>query len=176
MSVFRIIASSDLDSYRTCKINSNTLIGSHTTIASGASVSSSVIGQRCTIGSDVVLHNAYVFDGTTIGARSVVRQSIVGAKVQVGEGSTIERGSLVGDGVILGKNAKLGPFERVSRRKAEVLQELGADGEELEEDDDSEDEWEEVEKRECYFSVTCNSRDNFGFTDNYAGNCRPRKR
>ncbi|KAI0818545.1 nucleotide-diphospho-sugar transferase [Irpex lacteus] len=133
---------------RTCKINSNTLIGSHTTIASGASVSSSVIGQRCTIGSDVVLHNAYIFDGTTIGARSVVRQSIVGAKVQVGEGSTIERGSLVGDGVILGKNAKLGPFERVSRRKAEVLQELGADGEELEEDDDSEDEWEEVENHQ----------------------------
>ncbi|KAI0693273.1 nucleotide-diphospho-sugar transferase [Cytidiella melzeri] len=128
----------------TCKINANTLIGSHTTVAPGAIITTSVIGQRCTIGTNVVLWNAYIFDDTTIGAGSVVSQCIVGSGVQVGEGSTIERGSLVGDGVVLGKNARLGPFERVSRRKKDM--ERGAT--EGDEDEDSEDEWEEIEKHQ----------------------------
>lgn len=58
----------------------------------------------------------------------------------------IERGCLVGDGVVLGKNARLGPFERVSRRKGDVVN--ATEGLATEEDEDSEDEWEEVEKRE----------------------------
>ena len=65
----------------------------------------------------------------------------------------IERGSLVGDGVILGENARLGPFERVSRRKQDVLQELGEDGEDLEDDEDSEDEWENAEKRKSHLMI-----------------------
>ena len=65
----------------------------------------------------------------------------------------IERGSLVGDGVILGENARLGPFERVSRRKQDVLQELGEDGEDLEDDEDSEDEWENAEKRKSHLII-----------------------
>ncbi|KAI0341739.1 nucleotide-diphospho-sugar transferase [Trametopsis cervina] len=128
---------------RTCKINSNTLIGSHTTVAPGATITSSVIGQRCTIGSNVTLSNAYIFDDTTIGADSIINQSIVGSGVQVGEGSRVERGSLVGDRVVLGSNARLGPFERVSRRKVDIAREVEAD-----EDDDSEDEWEQIEQHQ----------------------------
>ena len=99
-----------------------------------------MIGQRCTIGSNVVLTHAYVFDDTVIGADTVVDQSIVGSGVTVGEGSKLQKGCLIGDGVILGKGAQLGPFERVSRRR-ELLEEEA-------DEEENEEEWETIEKCE----------------------------
>ncbi|EKM55374.1 uncharacterized protein PHACADRAFT_120708 [Phanerochaete carnosa HHB-10118-sp] len=119
---------------RTCKVNANTLIGAHTTVSPGAVITASVIGQRCTIGPNVTLSRAYVFDDTHIDADTAVEQSIIGRGVRIGEGSNIERGCLVGDGVILGKGARLRSFERVSRRRGDT------------EDEESDEEWEEVEK------------------------------
>lgn len=53
----------------------------------------------------------------TIGPNCVLESCIVGAGVQVGEGSSIARGSLVADGVKLGPNSVLRPFDRVSRKR-----------------------------------------------------------
>lgn len=121
---------------RTCRVNANTLIGAHTTVAPGAVITASVIGQRCTIGPNVTLSHAYVFDDTHIEADAVVEQSIIGSGVRIGEGSRIERGCLVGDGVTLGKGARLGAFERVSRRRGNT------------EDEESDEEWAEVEQNQ----------------------------
>lgn len=119
---------------RTCRVNANTLIGAHTIVSPGAVITASVIGQRCTIGPNVTLSHAYVFDDTHIDADCAVEQSIVGSGVRVGAGSRIERGCLIGDGVVLGKGARLAPFERVSRRRGNS------------EDEESDEEWEEVEQ------------------------------
>ncbi|KIP09509.1 hypothetical protein PHLGIDRAFT_102716 [Phlebiopsis gigantea 11061_1 CR5-6] len=121
---------------RTCKVNGPSLIGSHSTISPGAVITASVIGQRCTIGPNAVVSHSYLFDDTHLGAGVVVEQSIVGARVAIGEGSRIARGSLVGDGVTLGTGARLGPFERVSRRRSQA------------EDEESDEEWEEVEQNQ----------------------------
>ncbi|PCH38105.1 nucleotide-diphospho-sugar transferase [Wolfiporia cocos MD-104 SS10] len=122
---------------RTCKVGSNTLIGAHSSIADNASVSSSVIGQRCTIGPGAVLSGAYVFDDTHIGANVHVEASIIGARVRIGEGSTIRAGCLIADGVVLGKNARLEKFARVSQKRAELA---ASDA-----DEEDEEEWEAVE-------------------------------
>lgn len=59
---------------------------------------------------------------------------------------------MVGDGVVLGKQARLGEFDRVSRRKGEDEEDDEEDEEE--EDEESEDsELEEAESRELFFSV-----------------------
>ncbi|KAL6305413.1 nucleotide-diphospho-sugar transferase [Sparassis latifolia] len=127
---------------RTCKVGPNTLIGAHTHIADGASVHASVIGQRCTIGPNAVLRNAYIGDDTQVGARTVVEQSIVGARVSIGEGSTVRAGCLVGDGVVLGRGAKLERFERLSRKREKIAR---ADADE---DEDGDDEGEDSELEE----------------------------
>ena len=119
---------------RTCRVNANTLIGSHTTVEPGAIITASVIGQRCIIGPNVTLSHAYVFDDTHIDADTVVEQCIIGSGVKIGQGSRIERGSLVGDGVVLGKGAHLRPFDRVSRRRGQKI------------DEENDEEWEEVEQ------------------------------
>ncbi|KAH9079462.1 nucleotide-diphospho-sugar transferase [Lactarius deliciosus] len=133
---------------RTCKIGNNTLIGPSSHVGDNAKVVASTLGARCSVGPDTVLRNAYVFDDVTIGPNCVLESCIVGAGVQVGEGSHIARGSLVADGVKLGPGTVLMPFERVSRRKQKSVPVIG---EPAEEDDDGDDadadsELEEAEK------------------------------
>ncbi|KAH9005204.1 nucleotide-diphospho-sugar transferase [Lactarius hatsudake] len=135
---------------RTCKIGNNTLIGPSSHVGDNAKVVASTLGARCSVGTDTVLRNAYVFDDVTIGPNCVLESCIVGAGVQVGEGSQIARGSLVADGVKLGPGTVLMPFERVSRRKQKSVPVIG---EPAEEDDDGDDadadsELEEAEKNQ----------------------------
>ncbi|KAI0665130.1 nucleotide-diphospho-sugar transferase [Cubamyces menziesii] len=125
---------------RTCKIGNNTLIGAHTTIEAGASVHSSVIGQRCTIGPGAVLRDAYIFDDTHVGAGCVVEGSIVGARVRLGDRCRIPRGCLIADGVVIGEEAKLRRFERVSRTREALRAENGEDADDEDEEDSDLDE------------------------------------
>ncbi|KZT68221.1 nucleotide-diphospho-sugar transferase [Daedalea quercina L-15889] len=123
---------------RTAKVGPNTLIGAHTSIADGASISGSVIGQRCKIGPGAVLKGAYIFDDTEVGEGALVENSIVGSGVQIGSGSTVRTGCLIADGVVLGKDARLARFDRVSPRR-DLVDGESTDGEE------DEEEWEMVE-------------------------------
>ncbi|KAH9951874.1 nucleotide-diphospho-sugar transferase [Amylocystis lapponica] len=117
---------------RTCKVGPNTLIGAHTSVGAHASVQASVIGQRCTIEPHAVLRGAYVGDDTHVGAHAHVEESIVGARVRIGAGSTVSAGCLVGDGVVLGVNARLDRFARVSRRRERPDADDDSDVEEVE--------------------------------------------
>lgn len=115
----------------------------------------STLGARCSVGPDTVLRNAYVFDDVAIGPNCVLESCIIGAGVQVGEGSRIARGSLVADGVKLGPGTVLMPFERVSRRKQKPVPIIGESAEEDEGDEgDADSELEEAEKsRSLRFAV-----------------------
>ena len=115
---------------RTCKIGNNTLIGSHCQISDNAQVSAAVLGQRCTIGAGSVVQNSYLFDGVVIGPNCTIEYSILSAGVTIKDGSRVERGCLVGDGVVVGPGARLLPFDRLSRRLQDV--------EESDRDEDSE--------------------------------------
>jgi translation initiation factor eIF-2B subunit epsilon len=59
----------------------------------------------------------YIFDDVTIGPNCVLESCIIGAGVQISEGSRVARGSLVADGVKLGPGTVLRSFDRVSKRK-----------------------------------------------------------
>lgn len=66
-----------------------------------------------------------------IGANCHVEQSIIGAGVQIKEGSRVPKGCLIADGVVIGPNATLEPFERLSLKRDE------ADNDSDEDSDDS---------------------------------------
>ncbi|KIK99306.1 hypothetical protein PAXRUDRAFT_822932 [Paxillus rubicundulus Ve08.2h10] len=124
---------------RTCKIGNNTLIGSKSHIAENAQVSASVLGERCIIGAGSVVRDSYLFDGVTVGANCTIERSIVGAGVQIKEKSRVERGCLIADGVIVGPQARLEPFQRLSRRRQDA-EDDDDEGDEDDEDDETEDE------------------------------------
>ncbi|KAN0133810.1 Nucleotide-diphospho-sugar transferase [Lactarius tabidus] len=133
---------------RTCKIGNNTLIGPSTHVGDDAQVVASTLGARCSVGPDTVLRNAYVFDDVAIGPNCVLESCIIGAGVQVGEGSRIARGSLVADGVKLGPGTVLMPFERVSRRKQKPVPMMGESAEDESDEGDADSELEEAEKNQ----------------------------
>jgi translation initiation factor eIF-2B subunit epsilon len=125
-------------------VGNNTLIGSHTRVCDNAQISASVIGQRCIIGADAIIRNAYIFDDTVIGPKCVVEHSIVGAGVNIKEKSRVEKGCLIGDGVIIGPQAVLLPFERLSKRtKTDDTDEDEGSDEDEDEDEDEDDEEDE---------------------------------
>ncbi|KAF9227524.1 nucleotide-diphospho-sugar transferase [Gyrodon lividus] len=119
---------------RTCKIGNNTLIGSKSQIAENAQVLASVLGQRCIIGAGSVVRNSYLFDGVVVGPNCTIEHSIIGAGVQIKEKSIVERGCLIADGVIVGPQARLEPFQKLLRRRQD------AEGEDEDEEDDDADE------------------------------------
>ncbi|KAJ3561900.1 hypothetical protein NP233_g9905 [Leucocoprinus birnbaumii] len=102
---------------RTCKIGANTLIGPSSTISENAQVTSSVIGQNCIIGAGTIIDNAYIFDNTIIGSNCKIQRSIVGSGCSIKENTQITKGSLIGDGVTIGPDVALSPFERLSAKR-----------------------------------------------------------
>jgi carbonic anhydrase/acetyltransferase-like protein (isoleucine patch superfamily) len=131
---------------RTCKIGNNTLIGPSTQVRDETQVNASTIGARCSIGAGSVLRNAYIFDDVEIGPNCTLESCIVGARVRIGEGSQIARGSLVADGVKLGQGTVLRPFERVSRKKQKPVAMIGELAEDESDEGEADSELEEAEQ------------------------------
>ena len=105
---------------RTCKLGPGTLIGSFTQIQENTQISSSVIGQKCTIGLGTVISNSYIFDNTHIGSNCVIERSIIGSNVHINDNSIVPRGCLIADSVIIGPSAKLEPFDRLSAHRDSI--------------------------------------------------------
>ncbi|KAF9005562.1 nucleotide-diphospho-sugar transferase [Cyathus striatus] len=102
---------------RTCKIGTNTLVGSSTQISDNVEIVSSVIGRNCVIGPGTVINNSYIFDNTVVGSNCVIQRSIIGASAGIRDNTTIKAGCLIGDGVIVGPDVVLESFERLSVKK-----------------------------------------------------------
>ncbi|KAF8201653.1 nucleotide-diphospho-sugar transferase [Pholiota molesta] len=122
---------------RTCTVGKNTLIGASTTVAENVTIVASVIGQNCRIGAGSTVRNSYLFEGAVIGKGCTVERSIIGADVQIKDRTHVARGCLIGEGVVVGPDAVLQPFERLSKKRT-------ADDVTADEDDDDSD-IEEVE-------------------------------
>lgn len=124
------ISKSGVSLSRTSEIGHNTIIGADSEILNDVQISSSVIGRSVFVGNRTEIRDSYVWDKSSIGADCVIEESIIGAHVKILDGSVIRRGCLIGKGVVLGPNANLKPFQRVSKTKPV--------------DDDEEDEGEEA--------------------------------
>jgi len=92
------------------------LIGSSTQILDNVQIHASVVGQNCTIGTGSIVNDCYIFEDTIIGANCVIEKSIIGSNVHIKDNSYIPRGCLIADSVIIGPDAKLEPFDRLSAR------------------------------------------------------------
>lgn len=66
-----------------------------------------MLGASASLASDCHVSRSHLFDDVVIGSNSIVTDSIIGERVSVGQGSTIEGGCLIEAGVKIGKGAKL---------------------------------------------------------------------
>lgn len=59
-----------------------------------------VLGHRCTVGVDAVIHDAVVLDDVVIGTGATIHNSILGRGSRVGDGASLE-GVVLGDGAVV---------------------------------------------------------------------------
>ena len=97
-----------------------------------------MIGQNCTIGAGSIIKNSYIFENTIIGARCVVERSIISAGVVVKDGSHVPLGCLIAEGVVIGPDAMLDPYERLSVKRNEIIG-AGGNGDGIDDNDDDDD-------------------------------------
>lgn len=79
-----------------------------------------MIGQNCTIGAGTIIDNSYVFDNTVIGPNCEIQGSIIGYGCTFKENTHVPIGSLIGDGVKIGPDVTLSPFERLSAQRSNI--------------------------------------------------------
>ncbi|KAJ4488105.1 nucleotide-diphospho-sugar transferase, partial [Lentinula aciculospora] len=142
---------------RTSTVGNKCLIGSFTKVSDNAQIISSVVGQNCFIGAGAIVDNSYIFSGTTIGPGCVIERSIIGSDVNIKENTQIDKGSLVSDGVIIGPNAHLEAFGRLSKKRGSETV-VNEDGEDEDEYADSEEE--EVEAAQDSIELDLGSESN----------------
>lgn len=123
---------------RSCTIGPHTLIGAHSTVSHDAHVTASVLGCRVSIGPGVVLTDSHVWNDAKIGTGCVIERSIIGAGAEVKAGSHIAEGCLIGDRVVIGPDARLSQFMRVSRRRDRSKSKMIDENEEDDVGEDSE--------------------------------------
>ena len=111
-----------------------------------------MIGQNCTIGAGSVIKNSYIFENTIIGASCIIERSIIGAGVMVKDCSHVPLGCLIAEGVVIGPDAILHPYERLSAKRNEIIIGEGGDGDGVDADDDDDSDIEEVEASELNHS------------------------
>ncbi|KNE70795.1 hypothetical protein AMAG_14913 [Allomyces macrogynus ATCC 38327] len=92
---------------RTTVLSKNVLVGRHGSIGAGTVLENCVVGRGCTIGKNVRLSNAYLWDGVTVGDGCTVDHAIVGRNVVLKDGVSVPRGSMIGQGVVVGKGIAL---------------------------------------------------------------------
>lgn len=86
-----------------------------------------------------MVRNSYLFDGVVVGPNCTIEYSIIGSGVQIKERTRVERGCLIADGVVVGPQARLAPFSRLSKRRLEDDEDNNADQEQEDEEDEEGD-------------------------------------
>ena len=72
-----------------------------------------VIRRGCAVGEGATVSDSVVLEGCSVGARATIEGAILAADVEVGEGTTIDRGSVIGEGATIAAGASLEAGSRI---------------------------------------------------------------
>ena len=98
----------------TAAIGHRTLLGAHTRVDEHTIVSESVLGHRVSVGPSSAVRNSYLWDDVAIGRNCVIDGCILGRGVLILDHVHLTHGTMVGDGCVIGPDASLPAFSRVS--------------------------------------------------------------
>uniref|UniRef100_A0A0A9XB24 Translation initiation factor eIF2B subunit epsilon n=1 Tax=Lygus hesperus TaxID=30085 RepID=A0A0A9XB24_LYGHE len=129
-----------------CRLRSDVVVGSKSSIQEMTSVASSVIGKNCHIGPNCVITNSHIFDNVNIASGSSLDFCVIGNGSNIGDGVSLKN-CIVGQGVTLEKGSPI-EQQRIQRSKTSEFNEAvgvkaftyKSDSEDDSSDEDSEDE------------------------------------
>lgn len=96
------------------KVKGPAVIGSHTTVRRGAVVEEfSVLGDSCIIERDAEVHGSILWNGAYVGDRVRMSGAILGRNVSIDRGSALEEGVVIGDRSHLQRSCLVLPHVKV---------------------------------------------------------------
>ncbi|KAL8473248.1 hypothetical protein ACS0TY_030180 [Phlomoides rotata] len=113
---------SDIGLSRSAKIGPFTVIGGGTTIGNYTEVSNSVIGEGCTIGSNVSIDGCYIWNNVKIEDGCKLTHAIVCDGVMMNYGAVLEPGVVLSFKVIIGQNFVVPAYSKVSLLQQPIKQ------------------------------------------------------
>ncbi|KIV96262.1 hypothetical protein PV10_00147 [Exophiala mesophila] len=103
---------------RPIQLDTGSIIGADTSLASGVTLRNSIVGQRCHIGKNTSLEASYIWDDVTIGKNVRVTRAIIGNEVFIGDDSTVEEGALISYGVKIAPGTVVPAGSRICKSQA----------------------------------------------------------
>ncbi len=99
------------------ELRGTVVIGRGTKIAPGARLENTVVGPGARIAADADLRGAILWEEAMVGDRARVEAAVVCAGVEIGPSSVLEKGSVVGDHSVLGKEVRVKEGVKIWPRK-----------------------------------------------------------
>ena len=122
-------ADDDVTIDTSASIQSGCVFGRNTKIGAKCVLRDAIIGQNCSLGSNVTIINCVLFDGCVVENDAKITHALVGYNAKIGEKATVHAGSVVGTDVIIGKNFELAPYSRIGSVPQTVCEEDDSDSE-----------------------------------------------
>lgn len=116
----------------TAVLGRRSLLGAHTCLDDGAQVHESVLGEGVHVGAHSTIRGSYLWNGVVVGRGCTIEQCLLGEGVQILDHVHLQRGTIVGDGCVIGPDVQVAPFSRVSMHAFRTSED--------DEDDDDDDE------------------------------------
>ncbi|CAJ1931437.1 unnamed protein product [Cylindrotheca closterium] len=104
------------------------MLGCGGSIAEGANVLASVVGNDVYVHDNATIQSSHLWDNVEVGANATIIESIVSQDCVIGEGALVKRGCVLGKGVVIGKGAIVPEFTRITLQEDDEEDEFGDDG------------------------------------------------
>ena len=88
-------------------------IGSNSVIEGNVIIMNSTIGDGCKVGRGSVLSECIIREGVVIGQGAKLERTIVGKSCKIGDGAVLEQGSMLGDGTVVEKKARVREYVKI---------------------------------------------------------------
>ncbi|XP_010528820.1 PREDICTED: translation initiation factor eIF-2B subunit epsilon-like isoform X2 [Tarenaya hassleriana] len=99
---------------RSAEVGPFTVIGYDSKIGSGAKILNSVIGDRCSIGSNVLIEGSYIWNNVTIEDGCEIRHAIICDGVIIRAGAVLQPGVVLSYKVVIGRNFVVPAYSKIS--------------------------------------------------------------
>eukprot|EP00526_Cylindrotheca_closterium_P008539 CAMPEP_0113642746 /NCGR_PEP_ID=MMETSP0017_2-20120614/22460_1 /TAXON_ID=2856 /ORGANISM="Cylindrotheca closterium" /LENGTH=807 /DNA_ID=CAMNT_0000554193 /DNA_START=96 /DNA_END=2519 /DNA_ORIENTATION=+ /assembly_acc=CAM_ASM_000147 len=124
---------------RTSTITGPGMLGCGGSIAEGATVLASVVGNNVYVHDNATVQSSHLWDNVEVLANATIIESIVSQDCVIGEGAMVNKGCVLGKGVVIGKGVTVPEFTRITLKEDDEDDGFGDDGDWGDDDDDDED-------------------------------------
>jgi NDP-sugar pyrophosphorylase family protein len=99
---------------RSAKIGKGVMLGADSVIGEGVIIENSVLGRKVYVEAGAEIRDSYLWDGCIIRSQAKINKAVICHLAIIGERTSIQRGTVVSFGVVVGNDSIIPPFTRLT--------------------------------------------------------------